>query len=235
MLPNFLIIGSPRSGTSYLYQVLDQHPDIFLAKNRYTGDILFFNPSSNITRSKTTNWEKGIGWYESLFAEVKDEKAVGEKTALYFSDPEAPKLIKSVIPNIRLIVTLRNPIERAFSAYKYHFGEIPKGMRFIDACKAESIKRIKFIEAGLYNDHYLNYMKYFNKNQFLFILQDYLHTDSLTQLKSIFNFLNVDEKFIPDNYTQIINRSIGKESGITYYMKFLGGNIKQNLHTLYRV
>ncbi len=228
MLPNFLIIGASRSGTTFLKNALQQHPKIFMGGGgAYTGDIHFFNKSH-----PAQNWQKGLHWYEHFFSGRTTEKAVGEKSALYFDDPEAPQLIKQVLgESVKLIAILRNPIERAYSSYWYQIEDFPRGVKFLEACKMERENRLRpnsFLHRpGFYHDHLTNYLKYFDGEKLLFIILDFLKMDPLYELRRVFRFLEVEEDFIPEKYDKKVNQAIG-EGGLTYGLKKSWGYIKQN-------
>ena len=115
----------------------------------YTGDIHFFN-----TSHPAKNWQKGIAWYEHFCEGKTHEKAVGQKGAQYFSDYEAPELIKQVLGDeVKLICSLRNPMDRAYSSYWYQIEDIPKGVGFLEACMLEQEGELrlpsKLLQPGL--------------------------------------------------------------------------------------
>jgi len=103
MLPNLLIVGPPKSGTTALRNILNQHPDVFTVPK----EIHFFDE----------NFKKGIEWYEKFFDGWKGEKIVTEKTPAYFYDRDAPERVKKILPNVKLIFIFRNPVRRAYSHY----------------------------------------------------------------------------------------------------------------------
>ena len=112
-LPNFLIVGCQKAGTTWLANRIRQHPDIFLCDH----EIHFFD--------KDYNYGKGIGWYREHFAGAGGAKAVGERTPDYFWTnglrteghlPEVHRNIGEVLPEAKLVVILRDPVERAISA-----------------------------------------------------------------------------------------------------------------------
>jgi len=103
MLPNLLIVGPPKSGTTSIRNILAQHPNVFA----YPREIHFFDE----------NYEKGIGWYKKFFENVTGERIITEKTPSYFYDRDVPKRIKETLPDIKLLFILRNPIDRAYSHY----------------------------------------------------------------------------------------------------------------------
>ena len=110
MWPNFFIVGAAKAGTTSLYQYLKQIPGIYMSpvkephyfSRRVIPDDHHYRP----IRDK----EK----YLSLFKKVNNEKVVGEASPTYLRDPEAPRLIHQVSPNARILISLRDPIERPF-------------------------------------------------------------------------------------------------------------------------
>ena len=103
-LPDFLCIGTQKGGTTYLYELLRCHPEIFLASPK---EQHFFS----------LYWQKGTNWYANQFLAVSDNQICGEVTPYYLYHPEAPRRIFSVVPEVKLIVLLRDPVERALSQY----------------------------------------------------------------------------------------------------------------------
>jgi len=226
MLPNFLVIGSSRSGTTFMKKILEQHPEIYMgSEGAYTGDIHFFNNSHAVGK-----WKQGIDWYKKFFDGVKNEKAIGQKSGLYFSDYEAPELIQQTLEkNTKFISTLRNPMERAYSSYWYQFEDIPKGVSFLEAFEMEKNNQLKLpsplCNPGLYYKHLTNYLNCFDDKQFHFIIFDYMRSNPLEEIKKVYSFLNVDDNFIPNNYDKKVNQAIGK-NGMTYQLKQGWGFIK---------
>lgn len=106
MLPNFLIVGAARAGTTSLYYYLKQHPDVFMSPKK---EIDFFDVDKN--------FEKGLDWYERYFEGYTGQKAIGEASPLYMYLEKVPKRIAKVIPDVKLIFILRNPVDRAYSHY----------------------------------------------------------------------------------------------------------------------
>ena len=105
--PTFLIIGAPKTGTTSLWALLSEHPDVFVFPWKGTQ---FF--------SKRYDW--GFAWYESLFDEGSDATAIGESSANYSlgpSDSPVPQRIADYLPGVRLIYMVRNPLERIESHY----------------------------------------------------------------------------------------------------------------------
>src|SRR4051812_23905676 len=112
-LPNFLVIGVEKGGTTWLHAQLKKHPQIFLPD---TKEIHFFNKySSNLI--ERDYFKLGIGWYLDFFKPYNGQRAIGEVTPMYICDSEAPLRIQKTLLSVRLIAILRNPVDRAYSHY----------------------------------------------------------------------------------------------------------------------
>ena len=121
-LPNFLVIGAEKSGTTALHELLATHPQVFMSEpkepsfflsedRRYLAQDLMGQPSPDIrTQSE----------YEEIFAAAPPAKVIGESSPCYLYSPEAAQLIKATIPGVRIVALLRNPAERAFSQFTFN-------------------------------------------------------------------------------------------------------------------
>ncbi len=126
-LPNFFVIGAPRSGTTSLYEYLDAHPDVFMSTVKEPD--FFIRPSLALAHplggteradleADATRFEelaKELQSYRSLFAGAAGQARVGEASAIYLGNPIAPWHLRGYVPDAKLIAVLRNPTERAFS------------------------------------------------------------------------------------------------------------------------
>jgi hypothetical protein len=104
MLPNFLVIGAPKAGTTALAAYLAAHPQVFVAPEK---EVHFFD----------TRFDRGLDWYRGRFADARGEIAVGEASPTYMYHDAALERIASVLPAVKLIAVLRNPVDRAYSHY----------------------------------------------------------------------------------------------------------------------
>src|SRR5258706_11489250 len=100
-LPDFLIIGAQRSGTSTLYQYIARHPDV---RGAFRKEVHYFD----------MHYDRGLDWYRACFP---TRGFTGESSPSYLIHPEVPARVAAVLPDIKLIAILRNPVERAYSAY----------------------------------------------------------------------------------------------------------------------
>ena len=137
MLPNFLIAGAAKSGSSSLYYYLSLHKDIYMCK---TKEPAFF----------TKYYDRGINWYKKQFNTVNKEKMIGEATVEYMVDPFAYKRIYKHIPNIKLIFIIRNPIDRAWSHYWHRVKNGEETRSFDEIIFSEKIMSEYIIQYGLY-------------------------------------------------------------------------------------
>ena len=118
-LPNFIVIGAAKCGTTSLVHYLAQHPQVFMSAEkepRFFAPEFFTKYISGPIRKGTIRNEMEVKEYEGLFDDVTTEKAIGEASTEYIFFPETPKRIKKLLPDVKLIAILRNPSDRAFSA-----------------------------------------------------------------------------------------------------------------------
>jgi hypothetical protein len=210
-LPNFLIISPGKSGTNALYHYLEQHPEIYMSPVKEPRFFAlegrepdsFQGPGDReiMSRGTATTLED----YQALFAGVSGEKAIGEATVTYLHVPGAAARIKHYVPEVRLIAVLRNPVERAYSAYlrKVLTGREPLG--FSEALEEEE-ERIQnnwapgwqYKRVGFYHAHLTRYYELFDAEQIRVYLYEDLEEDPVGTTQSIFRFLEVNDAFVPD-------------------------------------
>jgi hypothetical protein len=184
MLPNFLVIGAPRCGTTWIHTNLLSHPQVFVPAQK---EVHFFD----------RDYEKGIEYYESAFAGWRGEPAIGESTPAYlsgaYSSHDIPSMIKRDLPDARLVVSLRNPVERAYSRYWNSVAMFKKNasLSFEDKLK----DRPEFIREGFYADQLARYYEHFPKEQILVLLYDDLVSAPAAFMSAIYSFLGVDASF----------------------------------------
>lgn len=189
MLPNFLGIGTQRGATTWIYNCLKEHPEIFVPKIK---EISFFD----------LHYNKGLSFYSSFFSDAKGYKLIGEYTPNYLYDAESPKRIANHLPHIKLIACLRNPVDRAFSEYQF-FIRPRTGWSFEEALKTD----VHILRKGLYCQQLDRYFSYFDKKQFLILLYHELIANDIQSVKTIYQFLNVNSDFCPSYLGKTVNTS----------------------------
>lgn len=208
VLPNFLIIGAAKAGTTSLYYYLRQHPQIFMSSWKepkffsLEGEELNFQGP---TRTINVNSINNLDDYLKLFESVRDEVAIGEASPVYLYSPKAPLNIKKHIPEAKLIVVLRHPAERAFSSFAHLIRAGYETLSFEQALEEES-KRIKekwaplwyYKGKGFYAQQLERYFELFDREQIKIYLYEELVKDSVALVQDAYKFLGVDDSFVPD-------------------------------------
>ena len=218
--PDFMVIGAMKSATSAIYDYLCRHSRVLKRKPK---EIHFF--------SKAHVYDRGWNWYLSQFAtkqkKVGDRQiSVGEASPSYLSSPEAPKNIKGAFPKIKIIVSLRNPVERAISHYYHQVSRVddePRNIQdaFSAAEIAKSIEAIKsfgndemilrqkdrwkttrYLSEGLYASQLKNWLEVFSPEQLLILDYHQLETNPNLFLDKLFGFLNLQDD-IPCNVEKV--------------------------------
>lgn len=206
--PNFLIIGAAKSGTSALYHYLRQHPDIFMSPRKETHFFAFYNKDPNTAGPGDTipNAITNLDDYKSLFSKANHEQAIGEASPTYIYYPHAGDNIKNFTPDIKMIVILRNPVDRAYSAFMHLVRdgrETETDFRTALSLEEERMRNNwgpiwHYKHGGLYYQQLSYYFSIFTRNQFLVLLHDEFKTDPYITLTKIYRFLEVDENWVAD-------------------------------------
>jgi len=192
MLPNFLVLGAAKCATTWIFHCLRQHPQVFVPAEK---ELLFFDK----------NYHRGIDWYEKKFHPSHGEKAVGEVATKYLCRAAVAERIHTTLPNIRLIASLRNPVDRAYSAYCHHRTINIHQLSFEQAMESY---HEEYIESGLYDSQLRRYFQIFPAEQILILIYEDLQNDPLAFVQRIYKFLGVDPIFVPPQIKHRRNRSI---------------------------
>jgi len=188
--PNFFIVGAPRSGTTSLYEYLKDVPEVFMSPVKEPN---YFNPSvdDDLFLSKPIRGKK----YLELFKNVKDEKVIGEASPTYLWDPKTPKLIHGIVPHAGIIISLRDPIERAFSEYLFLRGLGSEKGSFLEIIKRsirdEDYSSNRIIQNGLYFEQVKRYLDIFGTDQVKILIFEELVQDTWGLVKQVLDFLKV--------------------------------------------
>ena len=196
-MPNFLIIGAMKSGTTALYYYLEQHPEIYMSPVKEPN---FFSSQENAADTVTD-----IGAYQHLFRGVSGEKAIGEASHSYLYEPSAAAEIRRYIPEARLIAILRNPIERAYSHFLHMvrsgtepFDDFAQALQAEEADIDQERTFQDYIGRGLYYEQLQRYFGTFPREQFRVYLYEDLSDAPIRTVQDAFRFLEVDDSFVPD-------------------------------------
>lgn len=219
MLPNFLVIGAGKSGTTSLYHYCKEHPEVYMSPVKeprffaFEGQKLDFRgPGDQEMNSRMSSARviTDIKEYEVLFRGVTDEKAVGEASPAYLHNPEAPGRIKKRIPDAKLVAILRNPADRAYSAFLHQVrhGREPC-QEFTEALREEGARAQKnwapnwrYKGIGFYHAHLKRYFETFGPDRIRVYLHEDLKRNPAGTMRDVYRFVGVDDSFRPDTATR---------------------------------
>lgn len=204
------IVGAQRSGTTYLYYLLDAHPQICMARPPRPEPKFFLNPE---------NFLNGKAHYESHYFKSfnADHLYIGEKSTSYIESRLAAERIKEFYPNARILMILRDPITRAYSNYRFSVMNGIESLSFQDALAAEpdrlknqdfltSVNPYAYQKRGRYMDYIDQYLKVFDREQInVIIYEEFIeNTDAIAGL---YRWLDLSSDFFPDNISDRVNAS----------------------------
>ncbi len=193
-LPNLFIVGAPRCGTTSIYEYLKQHPDVFMSP---------IKEPHYFARKDISEFHDGIAPpdvildfkdYIGLFGGGRNKKIRGEASTNYLYSKSATFEIFKLVPDAKIIISLRDPIERALSHFKrdiFAYGII------VSRSFCEAIKiRPFYLRMGLYYEHVKRYIETFSSKNVKIVIFDDLKRDTLLVMKDICRFLEIDENYV---------------------------------------
>ena len=230
-MPNFLIVGAAKSGTTSLYAYLKQHPQVYMSPVKETNFFAFegeeLNFSGGIKQGYLADFKTNIQDYRAQFQGINNEIAIGEASPSYLYIPKAVERIEYYIPNVKIIVILRNPIDRAYSHFLHHIRDrlVPYS-DFSQALQAEPQRIVDnwwwdyhYIQVGLYYKQLKRYVDKFNRERIKVYLYEDFKTNSLSVIQDIFQFLDVDRQFIPDMSAKLNSTGIPRNRTLDALIK----------------
>ena len=236
-MPNFFVIGAARAGTTALYNFLYQHPQVFMPEVKEPGFFMLEGTQRENPYSDLEYAVSNIDTYRSLFAGAQSQHlAVGEATTGYLTTAHVPERIKARVPEARLIVLLRNPIDRAYSEWELLYRAGREQLSFEEAVRQEpetpatnlpwNPDELKYVRKGLYHAHLTRYYELFDPAQIGVFLFDDWRSNQLDTLQRIYQFLGVDDTFAPDTN---IEHNVGgvPKNKFVYDLIFGSDSLKQ--------
>ena len=206
-LPNLLIVGAAKSGTTSLHNYLKQHPEIFMSNHKEPHFLI----NKEIGENRIPKGVKKLNEYSSLFDGSDTFKYRGESSAMYLQFPNIViKNIKKYLEkDLKIIIMLRNPIDRAFSGYqhvkRFNVDEELTFEQALEECEDRYFKQTsltpatRYIHIGMYYDFVKKFMHSFSGQVHVIIYDDFI-TDTQYELSKVFSFLKV--KKIDVNITE---------------------------------
>jgi len=206
-IPNFLIVGAAKAGTTSLYEYLRQHPDIFMPEWK---ELSYFigDPCGPLHKVRKP------AHYCKVFSGVRQHKAIGEASTSYLYDRDAPAIIKSKLGTVKILIILRDPVAMSFSLYNHQSRKEGETITDFEAALTAEGKRLNdpafkkkcygwhanyyYFQRGLYCEQVQRYLDTFGKDHVKFFLFDELAQDAVKVVQEAYRFLGVDDTFVPD-------------------------------------
>jgi hypothetical protein len=207
VLPNTICIGAQRAATTWTYNCLKEHPEVFTPEKK---ELHFFDEQ----------FDKGLAWYEDKFKGYNGQKAIVEMTPNYLDVEPAIDRIAATLPRARLFVILREPVDRALSAYQLF-------ERFRDRSFPEALRSSRYlVDLGLYAHHLRRVYQYFPRERVKVFLYEDVQTDPAGFLRELFRYLEVDPTFEPASTRKVYNRimfpraqKLARQAGLVWLVR----------------
>lgn len=209
-MPNFLLIGAPKAGTSALYAYLSQHPQVYMSPVKEPHFFMLENEKVNFQgpgdQARFRSAVFKVEEYQNLFANATDEIAIGEASTTYLGSHKAAGRIKKCIPDVRLIAVLRNPVDAAYASFLHLIRDGNESIAdFSKALEAEP-ERIqnnwaliwRYRQRGLYYEQLKRYFELFDRSQIKVYTYEELQEKPDFIVKDIFSFIGVEPDFQVD-------------------------------------
>jgi hypothetical protein len=191
-LPDFVVLGTQKGGTSYFYRLLTKH---HLVRRAAAKELHFFD----------NKFAEGVGWYRQCFSEgerVNGQRTItGEATPSYLFDPQVPERMARIVPDARLIALLRNPVDRAYSHYQMEVRRGKEARSFEEATQEEMRSAEgegntvnvphAYLRRGLYAEQLERFSFFANRERLLVVKSGNLFTRRLEALDRVLTFLRL--------------------------------------------
>jgi hypothetical protein len=208
--PNFFLVGAARSGTTSLWHYLRDHPEIHMPSGLVGKEPTFFCDLTPPWATKYRTYEQ----YLTLFTRAGRRKAVGDASTNYLVAPESAARIHERYPEARIVVILRNPVQRAYSLYRFLCGWGLESAATFEKALAREHERFgnerfkqrmqvlyyafHYVNSGLYSAQLERYFKTFSRERVFVVLYDDLKRDAVETSREVYRFLGVDAEFEPE-------------------------------------
>jgi len=195
-LPDFLVIGAMKAGTTFLFAALAAHPHVIRSRRR---EIHFFG----------SKFQRGTSWYRTHFPtgiELRRYRAMtGEGSTSYLANPDSPGRIRSVLPGVRMIALLRDPVDRAISNYFHEQRTGRETLPIAEALAAEDARQrpghFSYRRRGLYAEQLARYNALFPRDQLLVLKSEALFAEPQRVIDRVYRFLDLDPELGARDYT----------------------------------
>jgi len=197
-LPDFLIVGPQKCATTWHYKCLYEHPQILMPETTFVHYFDMF-------------YQKDELWYRNHFSKYDGESDVGEVTRTYIRDEMAPERIAETLPDVKLIFTLRDPVDRAFSHWWHEKSKNKHSFAFKEVFENYDLYQ-NWVVPGFYHQHLTRFSQYFSEEQIKICFFDDLVKNDLAYIQDVYSFLDVDNEYVPSLVDEKVNQ--GRFRGI---------------------
>jgi len=210
-LPNFFVVGVPKAGTTSIYHYLAQHPQVYMSPVK---EPRFFIVEGMQDPGRLFPWAERLVTdltdYQGLFAGVGAETALGEASPTYFRSEEAAQRIHHLIPDAKIVVSLRHPVDRAFSHFSHALRDGQERCRDFRALFCRDLddgpsggaagrpQALRYSWYGFYADSFERYFSLFGRPRIKIVLFDDFVREPVGTMREIYGFIGVDDRFTPD-------------------------------------
>jgi hypothetical protein len=200
--PTYVGIGAQKCASTWLHRMLEAHPQVGVPEVK---EVDFFS----------YRFDRGYQWYERCFGDAqrpgRPVVARGEISPSYFCEPAVPERVASYVPDARIIVSLREPVERALSNHRH---EVRQGnLSGADLSFERGLRNNPmYVEQGLYAKHLKRWLGHFPRDRILVVLMDDVEADPRRVCRTVYGFLGVDESFVPPDFDSRYNGSFATRS-----------------------
>lgn len=249
--PTFLIVGAVKAGTTSIHEYLQMHPEVYMSPVKETNhfsdaDMLFEHFNVDYKQDINVNLDKFLSGpmdtkihiahvrsaeqYAALFKHVTNQKAIGEVSNSYLFCPSTAQVIKQALPDVQIVMILRNPIERLYSQFLMNvkLGKIAERdlLKEIAADQAKAVKgwgvSHLYLEVGLYYEQVKRYTDLFKPENMCILFYDDYKQQPKKVMQDLFRFLGVDAHFEPDMSQRYNEAGMPRFGKLNYWLTQVG-------------
>ncbi len=215
MMPTFVGVGAQKCASTWLHRILVDHPQAWVSEPK---ELDFFSHS----------FDRGYQWYENFFAEAGAARAVGEISPSYFPDHRVAERVRSYNPDARIIIAVRDPVERAYSN---HLHDVRIGnLRGEDQSFERGLaNNPMYLEQSRYAKHMKPWLDAFQKEQLIVFFQEEIKADPVVQARRLYDFLGIDGDHESASLHKRSNESVGSQIPAVDWVLRRSGRIGRQL------
>jgi len=215
-MPDFILGGAMKAGTTTVWSWLARHPDVGMPEGK---EPRFFTEERGLADGgepdaplRSGRYREGLAWYESLFSACAGKAVLGEASSRYLHAPDAARLIRAALPQVKLVFVLRDPVERMHAHYRQELRTLSGLPEFPDIVRSRHPRFARYLADSAYATLLERYLPLFDRERILLLLTDELRRDPAAAAARLFAFLGVDPAPARDLPRDARNPSAGSRS-----------------------